>query len=129
MTALMRLAEIAMGHAYAPYSHFKVGCAIMAANGEIYTGSNVENASYGLTLCAERVALAQAISHGERKFVKMAIFADGDTLPMPCGACLQVLREFMDDMPIEVACSGLNGFRLLNLKDLLPSPFALKEEA
>lgn len=109
-------------HAYAPYSGFKVGAAILAENGEIYTGCNVENASYGLTVCAERVAVNKAISAGVRDFQGIAIVTDVRKPASPCGACRQVLAEFSPQMPVYLA--NLQGkVCKLSLEELLPDAF------
>lgn len=109
-------------HAYAPYSGFKVGAAILAEDGEIYTGCNVENASYGLTVCAERVAVNKAISAGVRDFQGIAIVTDVRKPASPCGACRQVLAEFSPQMPVYLA--NLQGkVCKLSLEELLPDAF------
>jgi cytidine deaminase len=109
-------------NAHAPFSKFKVGAALESADGRIFTGCNVENATYGLTVCAERVAVFKAISEGARKFRRIAITADTPTLTPPCGACRQILWEFCGD--IELILANLEGktetFRLANL---FPRPF------
>jgi cytidine deaminase len=109
-------------HAHAPFSHFRVGAALLDAEGRIHTGCNVENATYGLTLCAERVAVFKAISEGARSFTRVAIAADTETLTPPCGACRQILWEFCSD--IEVVLVNLRGAsETMRLKDLLPRAF------
>jgi len=119
---LIKLATEAREHAYAPYSSFKVGAALLASNGGVFTGCNVENATYGLTVCAERVALWKAVSEGERKFVAIAVVADGERPPSPCGACRQLLWEFSGD--IEVITANLRGARQSYLlSELFPHPF------
>ena len=119
---LIRLATEARENAYAPYSRFKVGAALLASDGRVFTGCNVENATYGLTVCAERVALWKAVSEGEREFVAVAVVADGERPPSPCGACRQLLWEFCDD--IEVITANLRGGRQsYHLSELLPYPF------
>ena len=97
---LMQLAEKARKNAYAPYSDFKVGAALLCSDGSIYLGCNVENASYGASMCAERNAIFQAIANGNRKFVKIAVCGGKDSTETPCppcGSCRQVLREFCED--------------------------------
>src|SRR5271166_4549676 len=120
--ALIDAALAARLHAFAPYSHFLVGAAIEDHAGAIHTGCNVENATYGLSVCAERVAVFKAISEGARKFRRVAVVADTDTLTPPCGACRQILWEFCGD--VEVTLANLQGktetFRML---DLFPRPF------
>jgi len=117
---LVAAAIAARKNAYAPYSHFQVGAALLAEDGEIITGSNVENASYGLTICAERAAVFAASSRGIRRFLAIAIATDPGAAP--CGACRQVLREFATDLPIHLA--ETNGrFRTTSLAALLPESF------
>jgi cytidine deaminase len=109
-------------HAHAPFSKFKVGAALADDGGKIYTGCNVENATYGLTVCAERVAVFKAISEGARTFRRIAVAADTPVLTPPCGACRQILWEFCGD--IEVILTNLQSkTESLRLKDLFPRPF------
>ncbi len=122
MQELIQAALKVREHAYAPYSGFKVGAAILAKNGEIYTGCNVENASYGLTVCAERVAVNKAISDGVRDFQGIAIVTDARKPASPCGACRQVLAEFSPQMPVYLA--NIQGkVCKLSLEELLPDAF------
>jgi cytidine deaminase len=108
--------------AHAPHSHFQVGAALEAADGRIFTGCNVENATYGLSVCAERVAVFKAISEDARKFQRIAVAADTDVLTPPCGACRQILWEFCGD--IELTLVNLHGkTETVHLKDLFPRPF------
>jgi cytidine deaminase len=108
--------------AYAPYSGFAVGAAVLTASDRVITGCNVENASYSLTICAERVALFTAIAEGFDKFLKLAVVADTPGLTFPCGACRQVLWEFSPDLVVIVA--NLRGDRqTCSLRDLVPAPF------
>jgi len=109
-------------HAFAPYSHFQVGAALEDTDGRIHTGCNVENATYGLTVCAERVAVFKAISEGVRKFRRIAISADTDTLTPPCGACRQILWEFCGDIEI-ILVNPRGKTETYQLKDLFPKPF------
>ncbi|MDD3157832.1 cytidine deaminase [Anaeromusa sp.] len=107
--------------AYAPYSHFAVGAAVQAKSGAIYSGCNVENASYGLTVCAERNALFQAIAAGEREFSILAVVADTPQPVAPCGACRQVMAEFGVDI---IVLANLAGDVLVyRLEELLPAAF------
>jgi cytidine deaminase len=109
-------------NAFARYSNFKVGAAIEDTDGRIHTGCNVENATYGLTVCAERVAVFKAISEGVRKFRRVAVAADTDILTPPCGACRQILWEFCGD--VELILTNLHGkTETYQLKDLFPKPF------
>ena len=112
----------AVAGAYAPYSNFPVGAAALVDDCRVVTGCNVENATYGLTVCAERVALFKAISEGARRFRRVAVAADTDTLTPPCGACRQVLWEFCGD--VEIALVNPRGkVETCHLKDLFPRPF------
>jgi cytidine deaminase len=109
-------------NAHAPYSHFLVGAALEDKDGRVFTGCNVENATYGLSVCAERVAVFKAVSEGAEKFQRIAVAADTDVLTPPCGACRQILWEFCGD--IEVTLTNLHGkTETLRLKDLFPRPF------
>jgi cytidine deaminase len=120
--ALIAAARTAREHAHAPYSNFRVGAAVRAKSGRIFTGCNVENATYGLTLCAERVAIFKAISEGERGFDAVAVVADTETLTPPCGACRQILWEFCGDA--EVLLANLDGkLQRYRMSSLLPQPF------
>ena len=112
-------------NAYAPFSEFKVGSALETDDGEIITGSNVESASYGLTVCAERVAVWTAISQGKRKVKKIAVVADTEELTPPCGVCRQIIWEFGGDIPVVLA--NLRGdTETVQMKDLLPRAFDTK---
>jgi len=109
-----------------PYSKFKVGAALMTAAGKIIGGANVESASYGLTCCAERIALFKALTDGEKNFVAVAVVARCDGGPMPCGACRQLLAEYAPDARVFIADSGdLKTVRAFTVKKLLPSAFVL----
>jgi len=119
---LIAQAAAARALAYAPYSKFAVGAALLAADGRLFTGCNVENASYGLAMCAERVALFKAVSEGARAFVRLAIVADTEALISPCGACRQVLWEFAPDALI-IAANLKGQVRAWPLRELLPEPF------
>ena len=119
---LIVAARKARGRAVAPYSKFKVGVALETEDGTVIEGCNVENASYGLTMCAERVAMFAAIAQGHRKFRRIAIVADTDAPTPPCGACRQILWEFGGEL--EVLLANLNAPRgRYQLRDLLPLPF------
>lgn len=111
--------------AYAPYSNFKVGAAVETEEGEIYTGCNVESASYGLTVCAERVAIWKGISRGVTRFGRIAVVVDTEELTPPCGICRQIIWEFCGDVP--VILSNLNGkTETIQMSELLPRAFDSK---
>jgi cytidine deaminase len=119
---LVEAARKARGKAVAPHSRFRVGAAVETARGKVYTGCNIENASYGLTLCAERVAIFKAVSEGERRFKRVAVVADTRRLTPPCGACRQILWEFCGNC--EVILANLKGkVAVHRMKELLPVPF------
>ena len=121
---LIRKALDARNSAYAPYSGFRVGAALLTGVGKIYTGGNIENASYGLTCCAERVALFKAVSEGERDFRAIAVASDSEKHCSPCGACRQVLVEFGPG--IEVYMGNNEGhYRVTTVVQLLPDSFSL----
>jgi len=127
---LLNAARDAAQKAYAPYSNYKVGAALLCADGTVFTGCNVENASYGLTNCAERTAVFSAIASGHRRdFVAMAIVADGDSMPYPCGACRQVLSEFCrEEFSVYIAkASALEAYEVVCLEALLPNRFNLEK--
>jgi cytidine deaminase len=119
---LLEAALAAREHAHAPFSGFRVGAALEDASGRIHTGCNIENATYGLTLCAERVAVFKAVSEGIREFRRIAVAADTDSLTPPCGACRQILWEFCGD--IEVILTNPRGAQeSVRLSELFPRPF------
>jgi cytidine deaminase len=119
---LIAKAARARENALAPYSGFKVGAALRTPDGRIFTGCNIENASYGLSICAERVALWKALSEGASKFEEMAIVTDAETLTSPCGACRQLLWEYCGDIPIHLhSLKGLNEEH--TVAELFPHPF------
>jgi len=123
MTDPLLIAALAVReNSRAAYSHFRVGAALEDVTGRIHTGCNVENATYGLTICAERVAVFKAISEGARDFRRLAVAADSDTLTPPCGACRQILWEFCGDIPI-VLLNPRGKSETVPLKALLPRPF------
>jgi cytidine deaminase len=120
--ALIATARQAREHAHAPFSEFRVGAAVRTRSGRIFSGCNIENASYGLTICAERVALFKAVSEGEREFDAIAVVADTDELTPPCGACRQVIWELCGDVPVILA--NLKGKTERERSGtLLPRPF------
>ena len=123
---LVALAKKAMKHAYAPYSKFQVGAALLAKDGRVFTGCNVENASYGATNCAERTAIFKAVSEGYREFDAIAIVASsGEHIP-PCGICRQVLAEFMPEGKV-ILDSEEKGMVTYLVRELLPSGFSAKD--
>jgi cytidine deaminase len=120
--SLVRAARSAREFAVAPYSGFKVGAALETADGRVFGGCNVENASYGLTVCAERVALLKALSEGVREFTRIAVVADTTSPTPPCGPCRQLLWEYCGDIPVVLA--NLTEIKSTHqMRDLLPLPF------
>ena len=120
--ALVAAARRARAHAVADFSHFKVGAALETDTGEIITGCNIENASYGLTICAERVAIFKALSEGKRAFTRIVVVADTPSPTPPCGACRQIIWEFCGDIPVVLA-NLTDVTATLQMKQLLPLPF------
>ncbi len=114
-------------NSYSPYSNFAVGAALLSADGDLYTGANIENASYGLAVCAERTAIFKAVSEGVDKFTAMAVACDTDTFDnaFPCGACRQVMAEFADDETDIIVSLKSGEYRVYKLRDLLPHAFRL----
>lgn len=122
LAGLEQAARQAAASSYSPYSDFAVGAALLTESGQIITGCNVENASYGLSLCAERVAVGRAVADGHRRFAALALFTPTETPVPPCGACLQVLLEFAPELHISAVCQSdarLEG----DLKEFLPRAF------
>lgn len=122
---LLRAAAAVSRKAHAPYSKFQVGAALLTDKGEIVTGCNVENASYGLTICAERNAIFHAVATGRRKFTAVAVVASGEQMPFPCGACRQVLAEFCgpETTVLIAPRAKLGAFDQSTLGELLPKTF------
>ena len=118
---LMKIARKARQNAYAPYSHFAVGAALLAESGRVYTGCNIENASYGLTCCAERNAIFAAVGAGERRFKMLAVAADSPEPVAPCGACRQVIAEF--GIPLVVMGNLKEETKTMTAEELLPYSF------
>ena len=119
---LISAARQARDNAHAPYSNFRVGAALRATSGKIFGGCNVENATYGLTVCAERIAIFKAISEGERGFDAISVVTDTDALTPPCGACRQLIWEFCGDIPVIMA--NLKGrVEIMQMQNLFPRPF------
>lgn len=124
-TQLIDIATEVREMAYAPYSNFKVGAAVESESGDVYTGCNIESASYGLTVCAERVAIWKGISRGEKRFGRIAVVVDTEELTPPCGVCRQIIWEFCGDVP--VILSNLHGkTETVMMSELLPRAFDSK---
>ncbi len=122
---LVELAKKARENASAPFSNFKVGAALLTNGGDIFTGCNIENASYGLTMCAERVAIFKAISEGRRDFQKIVVVADTEDVTPPCGACCQIIWEFCGD--VEIILTNLDGkTETMRMSELFPRAFDSK---
>jgi cytidine deaminase len=124
---LIEAARQAQENAYAPYSGFKVGAALLGSDNKIYTGVNVENGSYGLTICAERNAIGKAVDAGCLKFSSIAVFSTASPPATPCGACRQVLNEFSPDMQV-ICVNNQNEINRFELKQLLPESFRFEED-
>ncbi len=124
---LIQAATEAQANAYAPYSGFKVGAALQDTEGRIFVGANVENASFGVTNCAERVALGAAVAAGARKFDRLVVVSDATPPSAPCGACRQVLSEMAADLVVEAV--GPSSSRRWMLADLMPDPFGAEDLA
>lgn len=120
---LVRQAMAAREFAYVPYSNYRVGAAVVSKEGKIYSGCNIENASYGLTNCAERTALFNAISQGDKSFAGLAVAVDGKLPASPCGACRQVIREFFADDTEIILLSEEGEAIVTSIKELLPGAF------
>ena len=122
---LVEAAREVRERAYAPFSNFKVGAAVKTKSGKVYIGCNIESASYGLTVCAERVAIWKAVSEGEREFTNVAVVADTEELTPPCGVCRQIIWEFCGDIPVTFA--NLKGkTETVQMKEILPRAFDTK---
>ncbi|SEL75039.1 cytidine deaminase [Colwellia chukchiensis] len=121
--ALISAAKDGFNKAYAPYSQFRVGAAALTANGKIVKGCNVENASYGLTVCAERNCLAQGVIAGEQRFTAMVIYTNQEKLTPPCGACRQVIAEFLAPEALVMAVNNNNNSQQWTVSELLPDAF------
>ncbi len=120
---LIELAKIAREKAYVPYSKFKVGAALLSANGTVYLGCNIENAAYSPTNCAERTAIFKAVSEGERAFKALAVVADSEQIITPCGVCRQVLAEFIDDDTMIYLANMQGDMCQVTISELLPKAF------
>ena len=119
------VAKQAREKAFAPYSNFKVGAALLSKSGEIFTGCNIENASYGLTMCAERVAIYKAVSEGAKDFTEIAVVADTVELTPPCGPCRQIIWEFCGDIPVTMT-NLADKSETIRMSELLPKAFDSK---
>ena len=119
---LLELAHEARERAYAPYSHYAVGAALLTKDGRVYQGCNIENASYTPTICAERTAVSKAVSEGHRDFVRIVIAGRSEDFCVPCGVCRQVLREFAPELEI-ICLNGAGEERVFTLPELLPHSF------
>ena len=124
---LISSAKKASQNSYSPYSNYKVGAALLTKSGKIFTGTNIENASFPAGMCAERVAIFKAISEGFKDFEALAIYAQGKHFPYPCGICRQVIAEFSTDLPIIIAKSE-DKFTITNISDLLPFVFEFEKK-
>ena len=122
---LIDAASDATENSYSPYSSFPVGAAVLTESGRIYSGTNIENASYGASVCAERVAIFKAVSEGETRITAIAIYTNAANLAFPCGMCLQVMSEFCEDIPVILASDTL--VRVYQLSELLPHRFGEQE--
>ena len=125
--SLIELAKKARSHAYAPYSGFAVGAAALAPDGRVFLGCNIENASYGLTNCAERTAIFSAVAAGVQRFAALAVVADGELPCSPCGACRQVIAEFAVERILLANLAGKR--RVVTKEELLPFAFSLEEKS
>lgn len=121
---LLVLADNAMNNAYAPYSKFKVGAALLCSDGTVFTGCNIENGSFGATNCAERTAIFKAVSEGYRNFIAIAIVSSGGGETYPCGICRQVMGEFSSDLRI-ILRNAANETVSYNFRDIMPNFFSL----
>lgn len=121
---LIQKARQAQKNSYSPYSGFKVGAALLTRDNKIYTGCNVENSSYGASICAERTAIVKAVSEGEKNFIKIAIVSDSNDLTYPCGICLQIISEFMPEGEIILADKN-NNAQIYKVSQFLPYAFKL----
>lgn len=123
LAPLIKQAKEGMSHAYAPYSNFHVGACVMTKEGLLYTGCNIENASYGDTICAERTAIFKAVSEGHTDLCEIVIVCDGNVFPYPCGLCRQVMAEFMPQGRVHVVCG--DEVKTYSVAELMPYGFSL----
>lgn len=120
---LIERARVARESAHAPYSNFEVGAALLASDGRIFTGCNIENSTYGLTMCAERVAIFKAVSEGAREFVKVVVVADHLNLTPPCGCCRQMIWEFSADETVVILANLAGDVQKFEIKEIFPNAF------
>lgn len=125
---LVAAARAVQGNAYAPASGFRVGAAVLAEDGRIFAGCNVENASYGLTVCAERVALLSAIADGADQFAEIAVATQSEIPSTPCGPCRQLMWEYCGDIPVHLVSTTTGQRKTFQLSELFPEPFELSPE-
>jgi cytidine deaminase len=123
---LAKRAQAARKHSFSPYSQFRVGAAIITKSGKVYTGCNIENSSFGLTICAERTAIFKAVSEGEREFTAIAIATDETRFISPCGACRQVIMDLAGDVDC-ILTDKAGAIKVLRMSDLLPHPFTSED--
>jgi cytidine deaminase len=126
---LLHAAKKTKDNAYAPYSHFHVGAALLTTNGKLFSGCNVENTSYGLTICAERNAIFQMVAEGEHQIAQILIIGDTEEFLPPCGACRQVMAEFSNPETIVYMCNKNGQYKKTTMAELIPYTFSLKEKA
>ncbi len=124
-TELLERAKAASEKAYAPYSKFKVGACVLTENEKVYTGCNFENSSFGLTICAERNAIGSAVADGELKIKAIAIYSPNTKPCYPCGACRQVMSEFVSDSGLDIITEAENGIDIKNFDEIFPEGFRL----
>jgi cytidine deaminase len=122
---LVSKAKAARKHSHSPYSHFRVGAAVLAKSGKIYTGCNIESSSFGLTVCAERTALFKAVSEGERRFEAIAVATDESGFTTPCGACRQVIMDLAGDIDF-ILTNRKGQTRVIPMSELFPYPFGAR---
>lgn len=122
---LIEAARKAKKNSYSPYSRYRVGSAVLTTDGKIYTGCNIENSSFSLTICAERTALFKAVSDGKKKFKAIVVSSDNEEFAFPCGACRQVISELAGDVDI-ILTNGKKNLKKFKTSDLLPYPFTPK---
>jgi cytidine deaminase len=123
-TALVKRAQAARKHSHSPFSHFRVGAAVLTASGKVYTGCNIEISTFALTVCAERTALLKAVSEGHKKFKALAIVSDENAFTPPCGACRQVIMDLAGNIDIVLGTTAGNS-KIMKMSALFPHPFGV----